>query len=513
MPTKSVRARVAMLFSCLLFLNSAAVARADATTHLRQTPASPHAIEAEIKVISLAPPRVRVEGRRAAASTAWSFRKTYASVSGLGERIENFSLRDEAGAEIPVRQLIPGEYESARPATRFAYDLKLDPPPGFSGATHVSWLADERGLLMTGDLLPLRTGRAKLHVTLPGGWASVSGERKGKGNDFEIEDAETAVIVCGRGLRERRGRSEGIPFIVATTGEWAFGDDEVAEVVGDILKTNVSLIGIKPKGEIMVALVPPPRPAAATQWAAETRGSTVTLVSGQLPSKLVALAQLNGALSHELFHVWVPNSLSLSGDYAWFYEGFTNYQAVLVGMRRGQLTFRDYLNALGRAYDDYRAARGNTEIPLIAASRDRWADNRSLVYHKGMLVAFLYDLSLSLRTSGRESLPDVFRKLFRQHAGSTTPLDGNDAVVSALKAAAGMDTFVESYVVGNSPIDLRRDLAPFGLKVEPGGVRTHVAVANELTREQRDLLKKFSYNEKLEAESRRLHQRLRDRKP
>jgi hypothetical protein len=500
------RARAAFLSSfCLLLLALFIPGRAAAAT-------PPARVEAEITILSTAPPRARVEGRRATAATVWSFRKVYAGVGGLGERVENFSLKDEREAEVEVRRLGPGEYESARPATRFAYDLKLDPPPGFSGAAHVSWLASERGVLMTGDLLPLNTAGVRLRLTLPDGWTASAAERRGAGGAFEIEESERAVVVCGRGLRERRGRAEGVSFLVATSGEWAFDDGEVAEAVADILKTNVGLVGVRPNREVMVALLPPPRPAAATQWAAETRGGTVTLISGRLPSKLAALAQLNGALSHELFHLWSPNSLNLSGDYAWFYEGFTNYFAVLVGLRRGQLTFRDYLNALGGAYDGYRAARGAAETPLVASAQGRWAGDPALVYHKGMLVAFLYDLSLSLKTSGRMSLPDVYRELHRRHAKSAVPSDGNDAAVSALKAAGGVSEFVDSYIVGSSQITLPSHLTAFGLKVEPGGVRTHVAVSETTTREQRDLLKKFGYNEKLEAESRKFRRRPPDRR-
>ena len=87
---------------------------------------------------------------------------------GLAERIENFSLADDQGAAVPVRKLAAGEYEAARSAARFAYEVKLAPPDNNSAA-HVSWLTQSHGLLMTGDLLPLPHGRARLNVILPRG--------------------------------------------------------------------------------------------------------------------------------------------------------------------------------------------------------------------------------------------------------------------------------------------------------------------------------------------------------
>ncbi len=79
------------------------------------------------------------------------------------------------------------------------------------------------------------------------------------------------------------------------------------------------------------------------------------LLSGQSPSKVAALAGLGVPLTHELFHLWVPNGLKLNGDYDWFYEGFTLYQSMRAGMRLQSLGFQDYLNALSRAFDAYKS--------------------------------------------------------------------------------------------------------------------------------------------------------------
>ncbi|HEV3468051.1 MAG TPA: hypothetical protein VG148_01935 [Pyrinomonadaceae bacterium] len=468
-------------------------------------------LEAKIEIVSTNPARVRVEGRREGGATAWSFRKSYASVIGLEKRIENLSLADGQGAQVAARQLAPGEFEAERPATRFSYVLKLDPPDFVTDSPHVSWLAGEYGLLMLGDVLPLSTPEAQVSLILPAGWSVSSSEERDAAGRFIIADAERAVFAVGRGLRERRGRAGGMEFLFASAGEWAFADEEATEVLGELLKEHEKVLGGAPRRRVSVALMPLPRPGGANVWAAETRGATVTLVSGRLPSKLAALAQLGGALTHEALHLWVPNALALEGEYDWFYEGFTNYQALRVGMRREQLRFQDYLNALGRAYDSYKSARGPRELSLTEASRRRWSGSPALVYHKGMLVAFLYDLTLMHGTGGKSSLDDVYRELFRRFGGGQSREDANAAVAGLLGRMAGMREFTERFVQSATPINLAEAVAPFGLVVEPGGARTHVGVAASLDRPQRELLRKLGYNEKLEAESRELRQRMRRR--
>jgi predicted metalloprotease with PDZ domain len=106
---------------------------------------------------------------------------------------------------------------------------------------------------------------------------------------------------------------------------------------------------------------------------------------------------------------------------------------------------------------------------------------------------------------------DVYRELFRRHARGNPPTDGNNAVAQALNSTGGMRAFVERYVEGSTELTLPRLIEPFGLRVEPGGARTHVGVSDTLDSAQRELLRKLGYNGRADAESRKLHERLRRR--
>jgi hypothetical protein len=44
-------------------------------------------------------------------------------------------------------------------------------------------------------------------------------------------------------------------------------------------------------------------------------------------------------------------------------------------------------------------------------------------------------------------------------------------------------------------IDLRQELAPFGLQVETFSLRTRINVSEDLTKQQRDLLRQLGYND------------------
>jgi hypothetical protein len=451
-------------------------------------------VNVRISVVSLAPPRVRIEAEHGNGTKVWSFRNAYAGIIGLGERIENLSLFDARGAEVAVRKLAPGEYEAARDATKALYELKLDPPRGTNETAHVSWLTASRGILMPGDLLPLPLARAKLSLTLPEHWKVATLETRNSGGQYEIESVESSIFFIGADLRLAQNRVRGMDVMFATAGEWAFADADIVTVIRDVIERHERAAGVVPRGRALVLLAPFPQVSDAARWSAETRGGTVVFLSGRATSRAAGLARLSVPLAHELFHLWVPNALALSGDYDWFYEGFTVYQAMRVSVELGYLTFQDYLDSLARAYDIYLAERERDDLSLLEASARRWGASGALIYQKGMLIAALYDLSVRQQSRGKRSLDDVYRLLFREHRTSGDRREGNAATMAALNSVSGGVEFSKRYIERAHRLDLTNALDAFGLQLEKSGARTRITVRNSPSRAQRDLLRQMGYN-------------------
>ena len=447
--------------------------------------------------------RVTIEGS-CAATTKWSFLDAHGGIVGLGHRIEQFTVFDNDGQPIEVRQLAPGQFDSIEPATRFRYEVNLTPPVMASDSAIVSWISKERGVLMSGDLLPLAgssndVNSATLRFKLPDSWQIVSGMAVETRREFDVRDIGRGVFAVGAKLRTAQVNESGLMFTMVTDGDWAFTDREALELTGKILKAHREVFGAVTAKQGMLVLFPFPQSAAANQWAAETRGSAVTLLMGKLPSKVGALAQLSTPLTHELFHLWVPNGLVLDGDYDWFYEGFTVYQSSRIALELGLLTFPEFIASLARASD---AAMQAGALSLIDSSKRRFTTGRTSVYAKDQLIAFLYDLRLRSASHRKRSLGDVYRKLFQAYAtgrNGQRKIDGNEAVTRALAEELNSMDFVNTYVRNTASINLASELAPFGLKVEILGLRTHISVSDNLTRQQRDLLRDLGYNDATHA--------------
>jgi hypothetical protein len=443
---------------------------------------------------------VRIE-RTGESGTSWSFRDSYGNLVGLGSRIKNFEAFDAGGKPVNVRALAPGQFASALPASRVRYEVNIVAPSRSTNAALVSWLNAEHGILRLSDLVPLPVvsratvngSAVNVRLRVPEGWGGYCDEEVTALGSFRFLDINSAVFVVGKNVRRSVRNVSPNLFKLLTDEAWVFGDDEAVDTVARIIKLH-NEVGSVPCGQVTLALLPFPG-MAANSWSAETRGCTVTLLMGKLPSKTAALAQLGNALTHELFHLWIPNGVALTGDYDWFYEGFTMYQAARAAVRLGYVSFPEFLNAIARAHD---GSASPTQLSLIEASKQRWTVGAPSVYSKAMVVAFLYDLNLRYQSKGKLSLNDAYRKIMRENArgsaANKTEADGNAVLIPALRSDALSTDLIERFVRGPQSIDLRKELAPFGLRVDQL-VRTHISVDDHLTSQQRDLLKQLGYNE------------------
>ncbi len=453
------------------------------------------------EVLPGAPGRLLMQGSGVPRQT-WSFRDSYAGVLGLGNRVRGFQLFDANGKQIEVRRMAPGQFESDVPATNFKYEIELAPSSRPSDAVFTSWLTSDRGMLMFGDLLPEmpsnREATLSMRLVVPSGWAAYASNSEKPVTQIETSDPDRSVVVVGKKIRTSTRAILGKPFTLLTSGEWAFADDDAFDVTKMILEFHANNVGPSPCESASLVLLPLPQASAAGKWSAQTRGCTVTLLMSAAPSKVAAVAQLELALTHELFHLWVPNGLALTGDYDWFYEGFTMYQAARAAVRLNLLSFDQFLSAIADAYDGSSVGDAQN-LSLIEASKQRWTGGAATVYSKAMVVAFLYDLNLRWQTKGKRSLDDVYREMMRNHLGRTpdagAKADANSAVVGVLHSELSDQAFVDHLVVARGSIDLEKELAPFGFNVEKPGVRTHISANVQLTSRQRDLLKQLGYNE------------------
>ena len=197
-------------------------------------------------------------------------------------------------------------------------------------------------------------------------------------------------------------------------------------------------------------------------------------------------------LRHELFHLWMPNNLALSGEYSWFYEGFAQYTALKLGVGLNQISFADFLNTLEQSYN--LGNRRRQPISLLAASKNRWLGENSSVYAKGLAVAFLFDVALLRQTGGKRDLISVLRQIYEKHKKPNKTEDGKAAILRFFDGYDALSPIIEDYVKGLEKLNFERYLQQTGIEILPVGTNIKLKVKDGLSKREKDFLDKLGYN-------------------
>ena len=416
----------------------------------------------------------------------------------FARRISDVALFGTDGKEVEFKKLLDGEYLAENDIASWRYKIDLEVPKETNAAAHISWISNDLGILMLSDLLPLTT-QIKDNITavrfeLPEGWKIHSSEKMIAQGKSLTSAAGNAVFYIGKDWRERQIPFGNFDLSLAISGDWLFSDEEAATAVKDIFIEYRKLFGsaLDPASNAKIAVTKFPVAANPGTWEAETRGRNVTIISTDMPFKTQSLQRLHEQLRHEIFHLWLPNGINLSGNYDWFYEGFALYQSLKTGVALNQIRFEDFLDTLSRAHniDSMQTRR----MSLIEASQNRWNGAETQVYARGMLVAFLCDLALLQSSKGRSSVTDIFRQLYASHRAPGPATDANTAVLKIMELHPQLASLAEKYIKGSQKIGWQTQLESAGIENEPGNSRANLRVKAKPSGSQKALLDKLGYN-------------------
>lgn len=438
---------------------------------------------------------VKIEGKfvnkKSVIKQNWSFLQSYADAENLGRRISNFTLFDSAGNVITVKKFAEGEFVADREAVGFSYKVDLSIPENNSLMAHISWLDKTKGLLMLNDLLPQFEGEkvsAQIELKLPNDWQVSGGNR-----NVLVEDVGRSVIAIGQNWREKEFSVKNTKVSFIISGEWKFEDVDAAEMASSILGEYDDIFGEIPFEQANIYLVRFPKEVEFGRWRAETRGANTVILSSSMPFKNQAVQRLHEQLRHELFHYWIPNSLNLSGDYAWFYEGFAVYQALKTGVWTNQIRFEDFLNTLGQAYNIVN--RVERKFSLIETSKNRWQGaSGGSVYSKGLLTAFLCDVELLKKSKGKRDVKNIFQTIYRKHNRSAVIKNANESILETLNSFEELNFIVERHIKGTEKIDLENYLNSIGVENAGNSSNAEFKLKKKLRGREKAILKKLGYN-------------------
>jgi hypothetical protein len=393
-----------------------------------------------------------------------TFPADVASVSFDKDRVIAVEGLSSNGTWISARRLSPFVFSIDRGYTSLRVSLNVGTRSDSFEKPFVSWLEGESGVFILGDLLPFElTGILRARFA---------------GDDRLLEFPTVGSAVLTRFPDDDPAiRRDGVA--IRRLGDWPLDRETAFSAVKEILDYYSRSFGSPSNWNTDIVMI---RVADLPgKWTARTVGSTVIVASSGMPFASQEIQRFHEQMRHELFHLWIPNSLGLTGDYATFYEGFALYQSLKTGVSMGRIRFDDFLSTLGSAV---RIA----ERMDARMQSSEWADDRESLYAAGMVSAFMTDVQLISSSRGRLSSDNFLKEFMRVNRDvrvpAATALSEHFDRYDALKRIGiGRDMMLR-----RESID--RSLRVSGLMRQAGGI---VVVSNPDSN-QRRVLRLLGYN-------------------
>ncbi|WP_044404424.1 peptidase M61 [Lacinutrix sp. Hel_I_90] len=220
--------------------------------------------------------------------------------------------------------------------------------------------------------------------------------------------------------------------------------------------------------------------------ALEHHTSTVVVLPESMPEDALASSMVD-VVSHEFFHIVTPLSVHSEDvhyfDYdqptfskhLWMYEGVTEYFATLFQVDQGLVTEDEfYTKVMGKIKS---ASSMNDAMSFTTMSEnileEPYAAQYTNVYQKGALIGMCIDILMREESNGNRGILSLMKELSLKYGNNKPFVDDNLIAEITEMTYPSVGAFLQTHVVGDTPIDYNDFFNKVGLKIKEGKVATN----------------------------------------
>ncbi|CAL2077137.1 peptidase M61 [Tenacibaculum sp. 190524A02b] len=438
------------------------------------------------------------------------------SVSDFGKYIDNLKALDYEGKELPVKKIDTNTWEisEAKKLDKITYlvndtfDIEVsggiggDTPfsPAGTNIEKTNYVLNLHGFI--GYFDSLKNNQYKLDVVAPTKFKRTSALQEVATNTNKDGSVLTSSYFAPR-------------YFDITDNPMFYGELDVEEFkVGDIKivlsvyspnkkhsaekikavmekmmqaqKTYLGSINSTARYDIYLYLSEGKENSPKGFGALEHHTSTVVVLPEAMPDEALAKSMID-VVSHEFFHIVTPLSVHSEDvhyfDYnqptfskhLWMYEGITEYFATLFQINQDLVKEDEfYEKVMGKIKS---ASKMNDSMSFTEMSEnvleEPYASQYYNVYQKGALIGMCIDILMREESNGHRGVLSLMKELSNKY-GKNKPFE-DDRLIEEITAMTypSIGEFLNTHVVGNTPIDYTVFFEKAGLSVEKSKVKTN----------------------------------------
>ncbi|MFI1772140.1 M61 family metallopeptidase [Thalassobellus citreus] len=223
--------------------------------------------------------------------------------------------------------------------------------------------------------------------------------------------------------------------------------------------------------------------------ALEHHKSTVVVLPEAMPAEALAKS-MTDVVSHEFFHIVTPLSVHSEDvhyfDYnkptfskhLWMYEGVTEYFATLFQVSEGLVDENAFYSKImekierSKTLNDTMSFTVMSENVLNAPYKDQYLN----VYQKGALIGMCIDILMREESNGQRGILYLMKELSNKY-GKNKPFE-DDKLIDEITAMTypSIGEFLNTYVVGDTPINYNEFFEKVGLEIGEGKVEANYLI-------------------------------------
>ncbi|PHS07036.1 MAG: peptidase M61 [Kordia sp.] len=214
--------------------------------------------------------------------------------------------------------------------------------------------------------------------------------------------------------------------------------------------------------------------------------SSTTVVFPEMMPKQALAKSMKDVVSHEFFHILTPLSVHSEevhnfdynapkmSEHLWMYEGVTEYFANLFQINQDLVDeYEFYKRILGKV----NGSKGfNDSMSFTKMSKnileEPYKGNYINVYEKGALIGMCIDLIIREKSNGEHGILDMMKDLSAKYGVDKPFIDAVLFDDITTLTYPEVRTFIDTHVVGNTPINYTNFFNKLGLSMQSKEAKT-----------------------------------------
>ncbi|MCW9708515.1 peptidase M61 [Fodinibius salsisoli] len=253
----------------------------------------------------------------------------------------------------------------------------------------------------------------------------------------------------------------------------------------DAQKDYLGTLETTDRYDIYLYLAPRSETAPTGFGALEHHTSTVVVLPEAMPAPRLNQT-MTDVVSHEFFHIVTPLNVHSEDvhyfDYnaptfskhLWMYEGVTEYFASHFQVYEGLQSKQEFYDKMNGKIESSLGMNDAMSFTKMSENilEEPYASNYYNVYQKGALIGMCIDILMREESNGKRSMMSLMTELSQKY-GTDKPFT-DDKLINEITAMTypSVGDFLQTHVVGNTPIDYNDFFTKVGLERVKGSTQT-----------------------------------------